>query len=164
MWPSVSFFDAFLPAGYEVTCMRISPTDLGLPCERPRLYSLARKLETTVAHEDWRSRAVENCHRDVQTTAKLYFCAPSEVQQQYVSDCALHRGIDLPDGDTQLEARDLLTASARQRLRSYKEALSKKIIDAEVAVVDISQNCYYRSGARTVKEIMPTLKGLSTHT
>ena len=160
-WPASLFFGGFLPSSHSCTGLLISPVDLGLPCARPRLYTLACKDATVALKNDWRSLLVESCCRSVASTAAIYFVAPSAVQDDYVKELAGRRRIDLPTSGPGLQARDLLTPDARQRLRDYKAALAPKLTDEiEAAVVHISQNIWFGGSAKTVKEIMPTLKGL----
>ena len=159
-WPASLFFSVFLTSTHSCTSLHISPVDLGLPCARPRLYTLAYKEATIGMTRDWRALVVDACYRRLVSTAKIYFIAPESELASYVTEVARRRHIDLPAGAA-LEARDLLSPDARERLRAYKRAITPSITrTTEVAAVDISQNLSHSGSARP-KEIMPTLKGSS---
>ena len=156
-WPSQSFFAGIMPQQYRVMTRNVSPTDLGIPSRRPRLYSAACLCSSTCELAPLDELFMPALRRSVQMDAGIFFRAPPQVQQDFVKVLLKSHGMVVAGGaELKLQGFSALTFSNRQRLSGYKVLYGQACESGQGDgyLCDISQNSYF---VRHLHSVMPTL-------
>ena len=148
-WPATTFFQKFLgdsSAACRIDEIKVSPDTLGIPCLRPRLYTVVSSGTCTTELMPLPSLFRQTMVRELVADGGLFFCAPDYAKDRATEDMFAARRIHLPpDGVRGVRSEALLTFSVRQRLKGFKalwqSQATQEAEDAEAseAIVDISK-------------------------
>ena len=152
LWPAEAFFQRLTPNAYDLTKLNVSPDDLGMPCRRPRVYSMARSRSLTQLAFDLGDAfdAIACCNTVM--SANDFFRAPPEVTAMRVQAALAARGIT---ADLQTSGRlgwkVALTFPMKERVRSYQELYTNS---DEGFLCNLTQNASY---VGRLQVLVPTL-------
>ena len=154
-FPAEFFFHTVFPGSVVMSCV-YSPTDFGIPTNRPRRYSLVFPKPTSLLlrHIEFSGSALTAiAFRRLHLKASVYLQAPPEEVKVFCDELANLRGLPArPEGFT-YACKAVMPPGDRIRMESQRESL----LQSGVADLDYVVDCSQTNNFAHPMQVMPTL-------
>lgn len=153
-WPAAAFWQGMLHGlGYSHETVQLDPARMGLPCCRPRSYTIVA-CSSSVAIASLSDLLLGSTSKRLAMDASAYFRAPQDLQLSVKKAMLKKRHINLSDGiAADLPWSRVLCFGSRLRLEDHKRRALEKS-DGKPALAMVSQTVPF---AGSMRSVVPTL-------